>query len=291
MGGNVSGPCLRPGRGVGSAVDFPIAYPAQQPETAIYGSYADGPSRKAIEVLPAGAGYFPRGTVLVASSHAAVSTSGGSRAFPAGVVGRMRSYIAGNAIIQDIAYLFGLGAVWGKDCITLHNGIIRDILLEGRRARLGDRIIGKGSTHERMLKRGEASGLKSFAFLTDAGREAAGNATAYSLKDSVGEYIKSNYRGTGVQVYGVSIHDGYHALTLTHGKSGGRSLEFHLIDNGPGTSLLTGHRVFKNAQELDEALCVYIRRDAVKTYRVGRNKDQIMPARIDIYEIYPPRKK
>jgi hypothetical protein len=203
----------------------------------------------------------------------------------------MRSYIAGNAIIQDIAYLLGLRAVWGKDCITLHNGIIRDILLEGRRARLGDRIIGKGSTYERMLKRGGVSGLKSFAFLTDAGRDAAGNATAHSLKDSAGSYIESNYRGTGVQVYGVSIHDGYHALTLTHGKSGGGNLEFHLIDNGPGTSLLTGHRVFKTAQELDEALCAYIRRDAVKAYRVGRNKDQIMPARIDVYEIYPPHKE
>ncbi len=281
---------LAAGKRAGSAVDFPIAHPAQQPETAIYRSYADGPSQKAIEVLPAGAGYFPRRSVLVTSGHAAVSTSG-SRAFPAGVVGRMRSYIAGNAIIQDIAYLFGLGMVWGKDCITLHNGIIRDILLEGRRVRLGDRIIGKGSTHERMLKRGDASGLKSFAFLTSAGREAAGNATAYSLKGSVGSYIESNYRGTGVQVYGVSIHDGYHALTLTHGKSGGGSLEFHLIDNGPGTSLLTGHRVFKSAQELDEALCAYIRRGAVKSYRVGRNKDQIMPARVDIYEIYPPHKE
>lgn len=209
-------------------------------------------------------------------------------AFSTNVIEEMRSYIAGNAIIQDIAYLFGQGAVWGKDCITLHNGIIKDILYKGQRIRLGDRIIGRGSTHERMFKKGKASKLKSFAFLTDSGRVAAGNATAHSLKTSPGEYIEGKYRGVGVQIYGVSIHDGYHALTLTYGKNRSGGLEFHLIDNGPGTSLITGHRQFQTAQELDRALNKYIRGRAIRSYRVGRNNNLIMPARIDVYEIFVP---
>ncbi|MEJ2229401.1 MAG: hypothetical protein P8Y67_14550 [Alphaproteobacteria bacterium] len=209
-------------------------------------------------------------------------------AFSTNVVGEMRSYITGNAIIQDIAYLFGQGAVWGKDCITLHNGIINDILYKNQRIRLGDRIIGKGSTHERMFKKGKVSKLKSFAFLTESGRVATGNATAHSLKTSPGKYIEGNYRGVGVQIYGVSIHDGYHALTLTYGKNRSGSLEFHLIDNGPGTSLITGHRMFQTARELDRTLNEYIRGRAIRSYRVGRNKNQTMPARIDVYEIYAP---
>jgi hypothetical protein len=267
-------------------MDIPVASPAYQLETAIYRSYRDTGAQSRLQISFHYALHAPR-RMAKAAVHLTAGSETGSGAFPASIVGRMRSYIAGNAIMQDIAYLFGLSGVWGKDCITLHNGIVRDILLQDQRARLGDRVIGKGSTYEKMLGRGEVSGLKSFAFLTDSGKETAGNATAYSLKDSVGDYIEGNYRGTGVQVYGVSIHDGYHVLTLTHGKAGDEGLEYHLIDNGPGTSLLTGHRAFKTAQELDEALCAYIRRGAVKSYRVGRNKDQPMPARIDIYEIYP----
>ena len=220
-----------------------------------------------------------------------IALPGGNKgAFPPDVVGKIRSYIAGNAIKQDIAYLFGLRAVWGKDCITLHNGIIRDILYKDQRMRLGDRIIGKGSTHERMFEKGKASKLRSFAFLADSGRVAVSNATAHSLKGSVGKYIAGNYRGVGVQIYGVSINDGYHALTLTYGKNGNGHLEYHLIDNGPGTSLITGHRMFQTAHEVDRTLNEYVRRRSVRSYRVGSNNDQTMPARIDVYQIYSPRK-
>jgi hypothetical protein len=267
-------------------MDIQDANPTLQP-AAIYRSYPGAHAQSGIEKL---AYYGPRWAVRAATGETAASVAGG-RAFPASVVGRIRSYIAGNAIEQDIAYLFGMSAVWGKDCITLHNGIVRDILLEDRQVQLGDRIIGKGSTYEKLIGRGEASELKSFGFLSEAGQDAAGNDTAYSLKQSVGGYIGGNYRGAGVQVYGIGIHDGYHALTLTHGKDRSGNLEYHLIDNGPATSLLTGHRTFRSAQELDEVLCTYIRRDAVRGYRVGRNRDQNMPARIDVYEIYPPREK
>ncbi len=270
-------------------MDIPKANPAFPPElSAIYRSNAGGHARSEIEKTVYYGGYLAREAVKVAIGDGPASGSNRG-AFPTSVITGMRSYIAGNAIKQDIAYIFGLGAVWGKDCITLHNGIIKDILLKDPRMRLGDRIIGKGSTHEKMLERGEASELKSFVFLTDKAQAAASNATAHSLKDSLGQYIEGNYRGTGVQIYGVSIHDGYHALTLTYEKDESGSLEYHLIDNGPATSLFTGHRSFKTAQELDLALNSYVRRDTVRSYRVGRNKDQIMPARIDVYEIYPPR--
>jgi hypothetical protein len=271
-------------------MDIPDANPAVQPPAAIYRNYPGARTQGGIETLAYSSLQPPRWAIKATTAKMAAFASN-NRAFPVSVVGKIRSYIAGNAIKQDIAYLLGLSAVWGKDCITLHNAIIKDILLEAPHLQLGDRIIGKGSTYEKLIGRGGASELKSFAFLNDAGQDAAGNATASSLKQSVGEYIGGNYRGAGVQVYGISIHDGYHALTLTHGKDGDENLEYHLIDNGPATSLLTGHRSFKSAQELDEALCAYVRKDIARAYRVGRNKDQIMPARIDVYEIYPPREK
>jgi hypothetical protein len=267
-------------------MDIPEAGPAHLPEIAIYRSYSRKDARSGSLKLAFPGARMPHGAIGAALGNTALTVDG--KAFPARIVGKIRSYIAGNAIKQDIAYLFGLSAVWGMDCITLHNGIIRDILLEDPRTGLGDRIVGKGSTYEKLAGRGEASGLKTFSFLTARGQEARGNPAAYSLKESAGAFIEGNYRGAGVQIYGVSIHDGYHALTLTYGQSESGSLEYHLIDNGPATSLLTGHRVFKSARELDEALCAYIRRDAVTDYRVGKNKDQAMPARIDIYEIYAP---
>ncbi len=98
--------------------------------------------------------------------------------------------------------------------------------------------------------------------------QAANSANAHALKDSVGKFIEASYRGAGVQVYGLSIHDGYHALTLTYGKNASGQ-EYHLIDNGPATSLFSGHRTFKTADELDEAINNYVRRDAVRKYRVG----------------------
>ena len=263
-------------------MDFPQAYFAQPPElSAVYRS-SDSQAQGGIEKLVYSA---------VRPARLERAAAGADRgAFPADVVGRMRSYIAGNAIKQDIAYLFGLSAVWGKDCITLHNGIVRDILFDASRMRLGDRIIGKGSTHEKLLESGKASELRAFGFVTENG-QAANSATAHALKDSVGKYIEADYRGTGVQVYGLSIHDGYHALTLTYGKGAGGSLEYHLIDNGPATSLLIGHRTFETADELDGALNSYVRRDAIRKYRVGKNGDQPMPARVNVYEIYAPRGK
>ncbi len=263
-------------------MDFPQAYFAQPPElSAVYRS-AGGQAQGGFERLVYSAARPARLERVAAGADRA--------AFPADIVGRMRSYIAGNAIVQDIAYLFGLGAVWGKDCITLHNGIVRDILFDAPRMRLGDRIIGNGSTHKKLLESGKASELRAFAFVTENG-QAANSANAHALKDSVGKFIEADYRGAGVQVYGLSIHDGYHALTLTYGKNAAGGTEFHLIDNGSATSLITGHRTFETAAELDEAIGSYVRRDAVRKYRVGRNGDQPMPARVDVYEIYTPREK
>jgi hypothetical protein len=247
------------------------------------------PGRRAQAPAVRGVHFLGRQAQLAGRDAADKPQAAGRGAFPVDIVDNIRSYIAGNAIKQDIAYLFGKQAVWGKDCITLHNGLIRDVFLKKPKKALGDRIIGKGSTHAIMFKSGEASALKSFGFLTDKGRPAAGNADACALKDSVGGYIRRDYRGAGVQIYGVSINDGYHALTLTYGENGKGGREYHLIDNGPAASFITGHRLLRTARELDRALNEYERRNSVRSYRVGKNKDQTMPARLDVYEIYPPR--
>ncbi len=206
--------------------------------------------------------------------------------FPSSVVDDIRDYISGNALKRDISIFLPDNVVWGKDCIKLHNGIIKDVLFKNEGLQLGDKIIGKGSTHAKLLQAGKAGELKSFGILTEQGKPARGNAVAYSLKESVGHYIEENYRGSGVQVYGISVNDGYHSVTLTYGKNEKGELEYHLIDNGGATSRITGHTSFKTAQELDNALNEYLRADHTRDYRVGSQKNMQIPARIDVYEIY-----
>jgi hypothetical protein len=77
--------------------------------------------------------------------------------------------------------------------------------------------------------------------------------------------------------------DGYHSMTLTYRKKN-KASEFYLIDQGPGTSLLTGKFKAKTPQELDEALNAYVR--SKKGVRIG-DTDYQYPATIGIYRIYP----
>ncbi len=194
-----------------------------------------------------------------------------------------------NAPLRTISVIIPIDSVrFGKDCIELHNAIIRS-LYKNDKMKLGDRIVGtKTSTHQILKNQGLAGELKTFGFLTKKGTKAHGNATAYELKDSVGAYIMSLYRGKGVSIFGVSAMDGYHSMLLTYQFRDGKP-EFTLIDQGPATSHLTGKSVFHFKQGLDASLSEYVRDRQDK--RVGKGGKYQYPADIEVYKIYPGASK
>ena len=119
--------------------------------------------------------------------------------------------------------------------------------------KLGSQIVGHGSTHQILQRKGLAGPLVVFPFVTSAAVPvlAKGNATAVKLKQSIGEFVKKNHgAGTGVSIYGVSPLNGYHSILLTYRIKNGIH-DFSLIDQGPATSFLTGKSTFKTAQALD----------------------------------------
>jgi hypothetical protein len=202
--------------------------------------------------------------------------------FPDSVLEKIDSAISFNATIRSLTFLIPGRQDWGKDCIKTHNAIIRKIYNEPN-LRLGSKIVGSTSTHQILKLKGRAGPLKIFLFWTKRSKKAIGHADADRLMESIGGYVVKNYSGQGVSIYGVSVMDGYHSMTLTYRKKNKES-EFYLIDQGPGTSLLTGKFKAKTPQELDEALNAYVR--SKKDVRIGDTEYQY-PATIGIYRIYP----
>lgn len=209
-----------------------------------------------------------------------------SKEFPDSVIKEIEKEIAYNAPIRTVSALIPIDSIkFGKDCIELHNAILRKIY-NSPKMRLGDRIVGTPtSTHQILLKQRLTGSLISFSFVTQVGADAKSNSTAYRLKESLGDFVKNNYGKKGVSVYGLSALDGYHSMLLTYRIKNGIS-NFMLVDQGPATSLITGKSVFTTAKALDDALSEYVRAKQGKRTAGGYE----YPANIQIYKLYPVKK-
>ena len=205
--------------------------------------------------------------------------------WPNTVIKEIDDIIAYNAPVRTLSTLIPVDSVkFGKDCIELLNAIIRKLYKKDRML-LGDRIVGTdSSTHQILKKKKLAGNLKTFSFVTEEGGKSTGNATAHTLNESVGAYVKKWYGGTGVSIYGVSALDGYHSMLLTYQVKNNKS-EFLLIDQGPATSLLTGKSTFATAAGLDDDLSLYVRGRQDK--RVGVGGKYQYPANIELFKLYP----
>lgn len=194
-----------------------------------------------------------------------------------------------NVLARGISAMIPIDEIkFGKDCITLFNDIVKNVLFTTDQKTYG-KIVGVNSTHEALLKNGRASQTLSFGFNTKEGKKAKDNTTAFSLSSSIGEYIKSKYKTEegGVKVYGVSVLAGNHSMIITYGKNEDGEMEFNLFDQGPGTSGLSGRNTFKTAAELDAQLNSYVR-----TWKDKRNNDgSPIPAEISIFLIKPDEVK
>ncbi|MGD8910170.1 MAG: hypothetical protein PVI92_12580 [Chromatiales bacterium] len=214
------------------------------------------------------------------------SQTDSSSAFPDSIIQSIENEIAFNAPIRSISTLIPIDSVkFGRDCIELHNDIIRK-LFSAPDMSLGDRIVGgPSSTHQILRNKGLAGPLKTFGFVTESGVDTKVNSNAHHLKESVGEYIMMNSSKNGVSVYGLGALDGYHSMLLTCRMKDGAP-EFMLVDQGPATSLFTGKSVFTSAEELDSALSEYVRAKQDKRTVGGYE----YPANIQIYQIHPDQK-
>lgn len=209
-----------------------------------------------------------------------------TKEFPVSILEVIEKEMGYNASIRSISVLIPFDSVkFGRNCIELHNDIIRKIY-NNPKMKLGSQIVGNRSTQQILEKKGLAGPLKTFAFLTQKGAKSAGNSTAWDLKSSVGEYVKQNHKGTGVSVYGVSAMNGYHSMLLTYRTRGGAS-EFSLLDQGPATSLITGRSTYHTASEFDSSLEEYVRDRQGKRTKGGYE----YPSNIQIYRLFPSKGK
>ena len=186
--------------------------------------------------------------------------SDGRKPWPVGIVKMINEHIGYNASKRSISIWLPEDVIWGKDCITIFNDIVQNVLYDENQ-KVGSQIIGNNSTHSKLKERGRASDILEFKFATENGNIAYDNRTADHLEKSIGQYIVDNYNKDegGVKIYGFSVLDGYHSMMITYGPNEDGDMEFNLFDQGPATNAVTGHSSFNSAEDLDEAINDYVK--------------------------------
>jgi len=153
----------------------------------------------------------------------------------------------------------------------------------------GSQIVGEGSLHEKLKENGRASELKTFKAVDENDKIVRGNAKAEKLQTSIGKHLEKQYneKEGGVNVYGLSVLDGYHSMIVTYGKNEKGKIEFNLFDQGPATSFWSGNSTFETAEKLDEAINNYIKSKQDKRTKNGSE----YPANAQIFKIINDEKK
>jgi RHS repeat-associated protein len=212
--------------------------------------------------------------------------------FPEGTEDNISNAMGWNSITRGISVLIPSNDIsFGKDCITLHNHIIRttlrkDIPKLGSQA-TGKTAKGKDSTHLVLLNKKAASKLKKCIVDTKSNKKSLYNSTADHLRESLGDYLKENHREGNVEVYGISILDGYHSVTASYSENENNESEFHLYDQGPITNFLTGDSEFDSSEDFDQAINGYLQDH--QDLRI--NDKYTYPSKVEIYEILDKNEK
>jgi len=105
-----------------------------------------------------------------------------TKTFPVSIVKKIENEMGHNAPIRTISILIPSESIsFGRNCIVLHNDIIRKIY-DSPDMKLGSQIVGADSTHKILEKNGRAGPLKVFTFINAKGGESTGNASAHDIQ-------------------------------------------------------------------------------------------------------------
>ena len=139
-------------------------------------------------------------SLVLVSSVSAQETVVSGGAFSAEAVDRMKDLFIANASGGDM------------DCITTLNAGLRR-LYDRNPWRLGSQI---DRTYAILQREGLSSGRRDVDFEDENGRRTRGVTAPVALRENVFDLLVAQSRGqTGFFVYGLSLMDGYHSITLT----------------------------------------------------------------------------
>ena len=201
--------------------------------------------------------------------------------FPESQIKPMLKYFAENAKVKQS----GAGVDY-DDCIECHNKAMKTIL-ENSQTKTGSTA---SETRTEMQKAGSAGETKIFGFNDANGNTALATPQASKLKESIGKYVSDKTDGVKqleeFTVFGVSIMDGYHTMTLTatQVKILGTTFDIFILSD-QGTNYGTekkGNIVFLSAKQLDKHLTKYVKKN-----NDARIKGKYFyPAKIELHQIF-----
>ena len=196
-------------------------------------------------------------------------------------VGNMKSYFNENVRNRNLGK--------GDDCMTCH---IKGVeILTNNTIPKGDNSDGMNNISRQrkgMQDEGLAGNTLSVSYNDANGNKAIDADRADSMNGSVGELLAEESKGTENSVFGVSMGDGYHVMTITvtntpvngpvnPGDDPLTQTTYTLSDQGPGTSGY-GNREYDNSSDLDGRLTRYIKNDVPGAF----------PATIELHQILNP---
>jgi RHS repeat-associated protein len=201
--------------------------------------------------------------------------------FPSDRVERMKKYFADNATKHADGK--------ADDCITCHDNAMR-IITDNPTLKTGSTA---SETRELMQKQGYATSAKEFGFKNEKGENANSAPQAASLTESVGSYAKvlaMDLKPGTSAVFGISIMDGYHTMTLSisnnyvseNAKYLGTYINITLSDQGSFSGTMgKGNSDIASFDALDNVLVSYVKSQSTAKTNDGSS----YPAKIEVHQI------
>lgn len=145
--------------------------------------------------------------------------SANAAVFAAAAVGRMEAYYGAH---MD-------GSSDEEDCITILNGAIRELLSDANQT-VGSAIH---LTMNHLASDGHASQRRDIGYRDSNNNDTAGVTRPESARESTATVASSACSNSGWYVFGLSVADGYHSMTLAVDNSG-NSPSYFLADQNDG---------------------------------------------------------
>ena len=124
--------------------------------------------------------------------------------------------------------MFG-GSGVDQDCITILNGAVRELLSDANQT-VGSAIH---LTMNHLVNDGHASQPREIGYRDSNNNDTAGVTRPESARESIATVASSACSSSGWYVFGLSVADGYHSMTLTVDNTGNSPI-YYLADQNDG---------------------------------------------------------